>query len=91
MDEFLFEELKDGPEEIVNISKISHEQPPVEKRGPHIISAYEKLETEKRQTDGYYMLLGYARSPLSDFKSFLRMIYYLAFTQSKIFRKLFTP
>ena len=90
-DEFLFEELKDGPEKIVNISNISLEHLPVEKIGPLIISAYEKLETGKRRTDGYYMLLGCARSPLSDFKSFLRMIYYLAFTQSKIFRKLFTP
>ena len=43
--------------------------------GPCIISACEKLETQKRSTDCYYMLLlGYARSPFRDFESYLRIV-----------------
>ena len=37
-------------------------------KGPRKISANKKLETEKRQIDGDYMLLlGYARSPFRKF------------------------
>ena len=43
--------------------------------GPRIISAYEKLETEKGETDGYIiLLLCYARSPFQDFESFPRIV-----------------
>ena len=43
--------------------------------GTRIIKAYKKLETEKRQTDGFFMLLmGYARSLFRDFESYLRIV-----------------
>ena len=62
-DEFSFEQLKDEIEEILKISNISHEHLQGEIIGRLSISAYRKLETKKRRTDGYYMLLlGYARS-----------------------------
>ena len=42
---------------------------------PRIINAYKKLETEKRQTDGYYMLLlGYGKSLFQDFESHLPIV-----------------
>ena len=42
---------------------------------PCIISGYKNIETEKRQTDGFYMfLMGYARSLLRDFESYLGII-----------------
>ena len=74
-DEFLFEELKRENEQIVNLSNISHEQLQDKEIVPRIISAYKKLETKKRQTDGYYLLLkGYAQSPFRDFESYLRAV-----------------
>ena len=74
-DEFSFEEVKHELEEIFSISNISHEHLQDEIIGPRIISAYKKLETEKRHTDGYYILiLCYARSPFRDFISYLRMV-----------------
>ena len=61
--------------EVVNISKISHKNLQDEILGPLIVSVYKKLETEKRQTDGFYMLLlGYARSPFRDLESCLRIV-----------------
>ena len=70
---FQFEKLQDELEEIVNISNITHELLQNEIIGPRVISAYKKLETEKGQTDGYYMLLlGYARSPFGCFENYLR-------------------
>ena len=42
---------------------------------PRITSAYNRLESEKRRTDGYIiLLLGYARSPFRDFDSNLRIV-----------------
>ena len=71
-DEFSFLELKDELEEMLNIPNITDEQLQVETIGPRIISTYRKLETEKRQTDGYNILLmGFARSPFRDFESYL--------------------
>ena len=73
-DEFSFKELKDENEEIVNFSNISHEHLPDEMIGPRTIPAFKKLETEKRQTYGYYMILmGFASSPFRDFESYLRI------------------
>ena len=61
-DEFSFGEIKGKLEEIINISKISREYLEDGIIGPRIISAYRKLETEKRRSDGSSMLLmGYAR------------------------------
>ena len=46
-----------------------------EKIGPRIISTDKKLQTEKRPTDGNYMLLmGYARYLFRDFESHLRNV-----------------
>ena len=74
-DEFSFAEVKEKLEEILNISKITPEHLHDKTIGPRIISAYEKLETERRRTDGYYMLLlCYARSPFRDFESYLRIV-----------------
>ena len=74
-DQFSFTELKDELEEILDTSKITSEHLQVEKTGPCIISAYKKVETEKRQTAGYYMLLmGYARCIFKDFESYLRIV-----------------
>ena len=46
-DEFSFEKIKGELEEIVNISNISNEHLQDEIRGPRIMSAYKKLQTEK--------------------------------------------
>ena len=74
-DDFSFEELKDEGEEISNIPNITDDHLEDEIIGPHIVKAYKKLETERRQTGGYYMLLmGYARSPFRDFESHLRIV-----------------
>ena len=50
-DEFSFTELKDEFEEILGISNNTDDLLEDEIIGPHIIKAYKKLETEKRQTD----------------------------------------
>ena len=64
VDEFSFGELKGELEEIVNTSIIPHEQLQDHIIGPRIIKAQKKPETEKKQTDGFYLLLlGYTRSP----------------------------
>ena len=70
-----FDELKDELEGILNNSNITSEHRQDDFLGPRIISAFKKLETEKRQTDGYYMLLlGYARSPFRDIESYDRIV-----------------
>ena len=74
-DEFLFEELKDEVNEILNISDISPYHLQHEIIGPRIIEAYKKIRLEKSSTDGYIILLmGYARSPFADFESYLRIV-----------------
>ena len=74
-DDFSFTELKDELDEIRKISNVTCELLQDDILGPCIFSAYKKLETEKRQTDGYYMLLmGYARSKIRDFESYLRIV-----------------
>ena len=73
-DEFWFTELKDELEEILDISKTTSEHLQDDIVGPRKISKYKNLETEKRQTEGYFIiLLGYAWSPLRDFDSYLRI------------------
>ena len=43
--------------------------------GPHKIEADKKLRLVKPSTDGYIMiLLGYRRSPIRDFESYLRFV-----------------
>ena len=43
--------------------------------GPHITTIFKKLASEKKQSDGYYMvLLGYVRSSFRAFESYLRIV-----------------
>ena len=72
---FGFLELKDELEEIVNISHITNEHLNDEVLGPRIIDEYIKLSSEKKNTDGYMLLLvGYSRSLFRDFESYLRIV-----------------
>ena len=67
--------MKDELEEIPSFSKNTSEHLQDDVIGPRLFSTYKKLVTEKRQTDGYYMLLmGYARSPLRDCESYFRIV-----------------
>ena len=54
---FGFLELKDELEEILNISHITNEHLDEKVLGPHIIDAYIKLSHEKKNSDGYMLLL----------------------------------
>ena len=74
-DKFGFLELKDELEEILDISHITNEHLDDEVLGPQIIDEFIKLSTEKRNSDGYMILLyGYTRSRFRDFESFLRIV-----------------
>ena len=74
-DEFSFLELKDELQEILDISNITDDHLEDEIKGPRIIKTFKKLESEKRQTDGYILfLMGYARSPFRHFESYLRIV-----------------
>ena len=78
-DKFAFLELKDELEEILNFSHITNEHLNDEVLGPRIIDEFIKLSTEKKNTDGYMiLLLGYARSLFRDFESYLRIVVDLA-------------
>ena len=68
-------ELKDELEEILKKSDITTKHLRYDIIGPRIIKAYEKLGSGKSSTDVYFILLkGYARSPVRDFESYLRII-----------------
>ena len=72
---FGFLELKDELEEILNISHITIEHLDDELLGPRIINEYIKLSNEKKNSDGYMiLLLGYSASPFRDFERFLRLV-----------------
>ena len=74
-DKFGFLELKDELEEILNISHITNEHLDDDVLGPRIIDEFIKLSNEKKNTDGYMMvLLAYARSPFRDFETSLRVV-----------------
>ena len=74
-DEFSFEELKDDVEEIFNIPEITDDHLEDDILAPHIAETYRKLRSDKSSHDGYIILLmGYARSPLRDFESYLRIV-----------------
>ena len=78
-DKFGFLELKDELEEILNISHITNEHPDDEILGPRIIDEFIKLSNEKKNRDGYMILiLGYTRSLFRDFESYLRIVVDLA-------------
>ena len=73
-DEFLFKELKDELEKILDIPNITDEHLQHETIAPRTIEAYKKIRLQKSNTDGYTILLMYyARSPFRDFEIFLRM------------------
>ena len=72
---FRLSELRDELEENLNISHNTPEHLQDEIIGLRIIVQFIKLSTEKKNSDGYMLLLlGYARSPLRDFESYLRIV-----------------
>ena len=72
---FGFLELKDELEEILNIPHFTPEHVQDDEIGPRIIDEFHKLSHEKRNSDGYMMLLlGYARSNFRDFEIYLRIV-----------------
>ena len=74
-EKFGFLELKDEIEEILDISHITNEHLDDEILGSQIIDEFIKLSTEKRNSDGYMILLyGYTRSRFRDFESYLRIV-----------------
>ena len=74
-DKFGFLEIKDEIGEVFDISHITNEHLDDELLGPQIINEYIKLSTEKRNSDGYMILLyGYTRPRFRDFESYLRVV-----------------
>ena len=74
-DLFSFAKLRDELEEFLDISNITSEHLQDKILEPPLISAYKKLETEKRRTYGYNMLsMRYGRSPVRDFESYLKIV-----------------
>ena len=72
---FGFLELKDELEEIFNIPHITNEHLDDEVLGPRVIDEYIKLSIEKKNRDGYMvLLLGYSASSFRDFESYLRLV-----------------
>ena len=72
---FGFLELKDELEDIFNISHITIKHLDDKILGPRIIDEYIKLSNEKKNSDGYMiLLLGYSSSPFRDFESYLRLV-----------------
>ena len=72
---FGFIELKDELEEILNFSHITNYHLQDEILGPRIIDEYIKLSNEKKNSDGYTILLfGYSKSLFRDFESYLRIV-----------------
>ena len=70
-----FLELKDELEEILSISHITQEHLEDEIIGPSIIDEFLKLSHEKKNSDGYMiLLLGYAKSQFRDIESYLRIV-----------------
>ena len=73
-DEFPITEFENEHEGMIDISNNTTEHLQDKKR-PHVTTAYRKLKTEKRRTDGYYMLLFvYARSPFGDIEIYLGIV-----------------
>ena len=74
-DKFGFLELKDELEEIPNNSHITNKHLNDEIIGPRIIGEFIKLSNEKKNSDGYMiLLLGYSAPPFRDFESYLRLV-----------------
>ena len=67
--------LKDELEGILNIPHITNEHLDDEIIGPRIIHEFIKLSNEKKNSDGYVILLfGYSASSIRDFESYLRLV-----------------
>ena len=74
-EEFGFLQLKDEIEEILDISHITDDHLNDEILGPRIIDEFIKLSNEKKNSDGYMILLfGYSASSFRDFESYLRLV-----------------
>ena len=87
-DKFGFLELKDEIEEILDISHIADDHLNDEILGPRIIDEFIKLSNEKKNTDGYMMiLLAYANSPFRDFETYLRIVVRLDEKDIQLFLK----
>ena len=71
---FQFLDLKDEIEEILNIPHITREHLLDDETASRIIDEYHKLSHEKKNSDGYtILLLNYSRSQFRDFESYLRI------------------
>ena len=71
---FRFLDLKDEIEEILNISHITREHLLDDETASRIIDEYHKLSHEKKNSDGYtILLLNYSRSKFRDFENYLRI------------------
>ena len=74
-DEFLFPELKDEVEKILNNPNITDDHLEDEILGPQIAKTYWELRSDKSSQDGYIIILiGYGRSLFWDFESYLRIV-----------------
>ena len=72
---FGFLELKVELEEIPNISHISQDHLQDDEIGPRIFDKFLKLPLEKKNSNGYIiLLLGYSRSLFRGFESYLRFV-----------------
>ena len=71
---FQFLDLKDELEEILGIPHITREHLLDDETASRITDEYHKLSHEKKNTDGYtILLLNYSRSQFRDFESYLRI------------------
>ena len=71
---FQFLDLKDELEEIFGIPNITREHLLDDETASRIIDEYHKLSQEKKNSDGYtILLLNYSRSQFRDFESYLRI------------------
>ena len=71
---FKFLDLKDELEEILGIPQITREHLLDDETASRIIDDYHKLSQEKKNSDGYtILLLNYSRSQFQDFESYLRI------------------
>ena len=64
--------MKDKVAEVLGLTDISPKDLEQEKHGPKIVEIFKKLSMEKRQTDGYYILLNnYLQSPFRALEIYL--------------------
>ena len=67
VDEFSHAQLKDSVAVILGLSDISSGDLQNEKDRPYFIKTYGKLATEKKQTDGYYVIIRLCSITISTF------------------------